>query len=248
MICKLCGKDKKLLKRSHIIPDFAYRDLYDEKHQILFGKLENLELSYLYHSAPYDKDILCEDCDCNIISGYETYASNALYGGKQKNDEIISIKKLIGQSGLPFLQIENINYKKFKLFILSILWRASVSRHPFFKNISLGEHENIIRDMILQGDPKDYKTYTPSILLADENDQIITRMVVEPRRISVQNTFYIFFINRLFYIINFSDINTLEIVEITGLKENNTMQIPILSGQILISFYDSVLGKKIRKK
>lgn len=248
MTCKLCGQEKPLLKRSHIIPEFAYRGLYDENHQILFGKLDNFDLTNLLYSAPYDKNILCQNCDCSIISGYETYASNAFYGGRLKKDERISIKKGIGQGGLPYLLLENISYKKMKLYILSILWRASVSRHPFFKNIDLGEHESIIGEMILTDDPKDFKTYTPALLLADENDQIVTRIVVEPRKISVQNTFYLFFINRIFYLINFSEQNTLEIIETAGLKENNTMQIPILSGQLLLSFYDSVLGRQIRKK
>jgi hypothetical protein len=248
MTCKLCGKKSLLLKRSHIIPEFAYRGLYDETHQILFGKLDNLDFSTLRFSAPYDKNILCQDCDCKIIGGYESYACNALYGGRFNLNERLSINKGIGQGGLPYLQVENINYKKFKLYILSILWKASISRHPFFKNINLGDHENIIKEMILHEEPKDFNTYTSGLILADDHDQIITRMVIEPYKVSVINTFYLFYINRLFYIINFSDTSILEILKTAGIRENNSMQIPILSGQILLDFYDSVLKRKIRKK
>jgi hypothetical protein len=34
MKCKLCGNNKKLLKKSHIVPDFMYQNLFDEKHRI----------------------------------------------------------------------------------------------------------------------------------------------------------------------------------------------------------------------
>ncbi|GEM_PF-2942036 len=35
MICKLCLKDKPLIKKSHIIPDFMYREIYDEDNRIV---------------------------------------------------------------------------------------------------------------------------------------------------------------------------------------------------------------------
>jgi hypothetical protein len=34
MLCKLCLKDKKLVRQSHIIPDFMYKDIFDEKHRL----------------------------------------------------------------------------------------------------------------------------------------------------------------------------------------------------------------------
>lgn len=33
--CKLCLEEKILLKKSHIIPEFMYKDLYDENHKLI---------------------------------------------------------------------------------------------------------------------------------------------------------------------------------------------------------------------
>jgi hypothetical protein len=247
MICKLCNKDKKLLKQSHIIPDFAYKGIYDEKHRIYYGNFNNPERGTLIPSSPYDKNILCKECDGDIIGGLENYASNALYGNNLGNGKI-KISRIKSSDGLISLHIDNIDYKKFKLYILSILWRASVSKHPFFKNIDLGKNEKQIGEMILKGEPKDFSKFKTCLILADKHKNLTTRLVSEPRKISTSSTFYIFFINRLFYMINISDDNNLELFDYAGLKENNTINIPILTGSLLLSFYDNVIGLKLRKE
>jgi hypothetical protein len=51
------------------------------------------------------------------------------------------------------------NYDTLSLFILSVLWRASVSTHPFYARISLGPKAEAIRQLLLAGrapDPKEY--------------------------------------------------------------------------------------------
>ena len=48
--------------------------------------------------------------------------------------------------------LSGIEYENFKLFALSILWRASVSSLSMFEQVNLGPHENSIRTMILKGD------------------------------------------------------------------------------------------------
>ena len=248
MKCKLCNQDKKLLRHSHIIPDFAYKGLYNDKHQIAFARFNKPNNKALIPSAPYDKDILCKECDGNIIGMYENYGRFVLYGGKQKNDRQIKQTRRTAPDGLSSLYLENIDYRKFKLYILSILWKASISKHLLFKNIDLDNHEKIIGNMILNGDPKDFKTYKTCIVLAEENEKLITGLVSEPRKISGSSTFYVFYINRLFYLINFSDTNYLELFDTAGLKEDNTMSIPILTGEHLVAFYDSVIGLKLRKE
>jgi hypothetical protein len=40
-----------------------------------------------------------------------------------------------------------------KLFFLSLLWRASVSRHFFFRRVTTGPFERELRRMLLTGDP-----------------------------------------------------------------------------------------------
>ena len=45
----------------------------------------------------------------------------------------------------------NYEYNKFKLFSLSLLWRASISSHEIFVNASLGKYEDKLRKILLNG-------------------------------------------------------------------------------------------------
>ena len=55
MICKLCLKEKKLLKKSHIIPKFMYKGLFDENHKILVSKVNPLKKEKLQSDGAYEK-------------------------------------------------------------------------------------------------------------------------------------------------------------------------------------------------
>ena len=76
--CRLCLK-KKVLKNSHIIPEFIYSPLYDEKHR--FHVLSNMNVS---GPAKLQKGIreylLCGECE-GKLSKYERYMSLILSGG-----------------------------------------------------------------------------------------------------------------------------------------------------------------------
>ena len=56
-----------------------------------------------------------------------------------------------------------IDYKKFKLFLLSLIWRFSISSKMSFKGVELGEHEDHIRQMLIMDDTGDAGRY-PSVL------------------------------------------------------------------------------------
>ena len=57
-----------------------------------------------------------------------------------------------GQKRVAY-QIAQFDYKRLKLFFVSLLWRASISTQKFFKRISLGPQESTLRDMILTESP-----------------------------------------------------------------------------------------------
>ena len=46
-----------------------------------------------------------------------------------------------------------VEYNKFRLFQLSLLWRAGVSSRAEFNSVELGEHVDRLRDMIIDRDP-----------------------------------------------------------------------------------------------
>lgn len=52
----------------------------------------------------------------------------------------------------------NTEYRTFKLFHLSVLFRAGACTLPMFSNVNLGPHKDRIRKMLLDGDPgKDHE-------------------------------------------------------------------------------------------
>jgi hypothetical protein len=177
MECKLCGNETKLLRKSHIIPDFMYQDLFDEKHRIhevVVNKEYPLK-SKMRQSGVYDKNILCSNCDNKIIGSLESYASYALYDGIELTVEhsTDNLRKYINVKGL--------NYSKFKLFLLSILWRASISNLPVFQYVNLGKHEQIIRDKILNNDPGSSNEYPCAIFTHLHNSKISHQIIAEPK-------------------------------------------------------------------
>lgn len=136
-ICKLCGKGEKLCK-SHIISEFFYEPLYDEKkHQIHILSSRSEKHPRFVQKGAYES-LLCTQCE-GVLSVWEKYASNIF-----KREKSLSFEKREG-----YLKIGSLNYEYFKLFELSVLWRASISSHSLFRNVDLGSHENKIRKALL---------------------------------------------------------------------------------------------------
>lgn len=150
MYCALCLQEKEL-RKSHIIPEFFYKPLYDQKHRLNVFVLNEDQKRY-FKQKGLSEFLLCAECE-ERLSKYERYASQIFYGGTG----------FYITNGNP-IKIEGIDYKKFKLFQLSLLFRASVSNLVFFENIDLGPHEEKIRDMIINENPGGKSDY-PCIIL-----------------------------------------------------------------------------------
>lgn len=221
-VCKLCLKKKDLCNQSHIIPNFMYQDLLAEKGKMIKAKSgEQPERTKSIQTGDFDKHILCEDCDNRVIGQYESYASKVLYGGKVP----IKVKNLkIGDN--KFIEVENINYKKFKLFLLSILWRASISDRNFFNTVYLGPYEEVLRKMILNMSAGSVNEF-PFIVRAYRS-KLISGLIASPRKIRVNNNIcYKFQVNKFEYIFRVSrDSN--DIFSKLTIDESNKIKIPYI--------------------
>jgi len=189
MQCRLCLKRKTLLKKSHIIPDFMYKYLFDDIHRLHEVRVtESGELKdKIKQTGAYEGDILCLECDNKRIGNLETYASKVLYGGTA-----ISLVNERNQNGMMSTLCKKIDYSKFKLFLLSVIWRASISSLPMFKALDLGDHEERIRTMILENFPGE-QTDDPCLLMTYINQkQIPHQIIVEPSTLSEDGGFTCF--------------------------------------------------------
>ena len=200
MKCKLCQKDKKLLRKSHIISDFLYKDLFDSKHRLYEALLtpDYQIQSKIKQSGGYDENILCENCDNKIIGNLERYASLVLFGGVD-----LSIKPESKEIKSIYLDVEGIDYRKFKLFLLSILWRAGISTLPIFQNVNLNEHQEVLRERLLKNDPGNSSEYPCAIFSYLHHHKIAHQIIAEPKVIrnnGNQIYAYVFLISGIMFV------------------------------------------------
>jgi hypothetical protein len=169
MNCRLCLK-QRTLQNSHVIPEFLYGSGYDEKHRQI--DLRAGQRGFTYIQKGLREPLLCTECEQLLNREYETYFHKLWY---QK----VRLPKTIRKASVLLTELD---FARFKLFHLSILWRASISTLEPFSRVSLGEHEERIRNMLLAQDPLtpyDYPLYG-SILLFPASTQIFHGLITSP--------------------------------------------------------------------
>lgn len=169
-VCKLCLETKKLCDRSHIIPDFLYKYLYGENKKLVYLH-SNRGISFKYNSE-YEGGILCQECDEGIIGKLDDYAAKFIYNQFatkiRTQSHSMDGRECFVIKGAPY------EYAKFKLFLLSLLWRGSISSRSFFATMKLNlEAEEDIRKRIKinnPGNPEEYACfiYLPSLVIGPD--------------------------------------------------------------------------------
>jgi hypothetical protein len=252
-ICKLCKQDKKLLKKSHIIPEFMYNGMFDEEHKIVLtpavNKSRDSTNTHLRSTGEYESNILCLDCDNKLLGEYyENYASRVLYGGRLNTNECPEFSNTRNTHGIEFIKCTKVNYHKFKLFLLSVLWRASISQRPFFSEVRLNDHEERIRNMILTKDAGDATLYPINIFTYRHIPQLTSELISQPRYLKTKEglEYYSILINGYFYFYYLSNPDIpipKRVVEIT-ITTSNELQILKLPPDKGIDFIAGQFGIK----
>jgi len=167
MLCKLCGQENDL-KDSHIIPEFIYTTLYDEKHRFHVISTNKAKKNTLLQKGVREF-LLCTNCE-TLLSKNERYV-NLVFSGK------IPVKS--SKEG-KLIHIEGLDYSKFKLFALSILWKAGVSSLPMFEQVQLGPHEKIIRKMVASNDAGQRHEYPFILSPVFHEEELQSSMIIQP--------------------------------------------------------------------
>ena len=82
-ICKYCGKEKKLIN-SHIIPKNFYIARKEDRYLLINSKTRK----YAYkQNGGYDSNILCGDCDNNILGEFDKEGYRVLFGDFNQLEE-----------------------------------------------------------------------------------------------------------------------------------------------------------------
>lgn len=170
MPCALCLQDVDLL-RSHIIPEFLYETLYDDKHRLQVLSI-NPDQSNWREQKGLRERLLCNACE-QRLSVWERYASLVLKGGVP----------LTYRSEGNIVHIAGLDYAQFKLFQLSVLWRAGVSSLPFFEKVQLGKHAETLRRLLLAGDPGSPERYGCFMFGLKYETQAFTGVIMQPGKV-----------------------------------------------------------------
>ena len=168
--CKLCLTDK-ILVDSHIFPEFMYEPLYDDEHRFNVVNIKGGDIIKQPFKGVYEK-LLCDDCDNKIIGKYENHASKVLFGDGKKEIEVET--KEFGYL------IHNVDYKLFKLFQISLIWRASISKRDEVIRINLGPHAEKMREMLLNEKPGEIYNYGVIIYLFPKTSKVMKGLIISP--------------------------------------------------------------------
>lgn len=170
MKCIGCSQDRKLVK-AHIIPESFFRGLRDG--QTSPKVFSNVDSEYPKKSpiGIYDTTILCFDCEQKFDST-DTYGSEILLNKESQHQEIVSG---ICKYGYVFRPVD---HAKLKLFFMSVLWRASVSKQPFYSKVKLGPLENSLKEYVWNQDPGGDHDF--SYVLFKFEPSIASRSILDP--------------------------------------------------------------------
>jgi hypothetical protein len=113
----------------------------------------------------YDPTLVTQHGE-NILTAYDTWAVEELrrtklvWSGWGSAKELGSSHHRIGDSPWGVRKLEDIDGKKLRLFLLSLLWRAAATTLPEFGSVALPEgHMAELRRMIQSGDPEPLTLY-----------------------------------------------------------------------------------------
>jgi hypothetical protein len=170
-VCRFCGEDKRLIK-AHIIPAAFFRRLRDGQDPPRLLTSKEGEYPKRMPIGIYDPDILCNDCEMQF-GDWDGYAQELL-GEELKDSSPMAVDgKIVAH------EIREYNYRLLKLFFISLLWRASVSGHPFYSRISVGHYEQLAKSLIEVRDPGYEDDF--SVLIA-KFDHPIGDTILDPHR------------------------------------------------------------------
>jgi hypothetical protein len=122
------------LIKAHIIPQGFARFIRGDGHNYLITA--NKKVKARYQLGVTDKTILCYDCD-QVLGVYDKYAMETC----KKFQSLARSQN--GEWTMP-----NVDGDKFAKFILSVLWRASISKDPTFATVALGQYESKAREVL----------------------------------------------------------------------------------------------------
>lgn len=150
--CKFCGNETKLIK-AHIIPAGFFRRIRQGKEALEMMTNRAGEYTEKSQVGAYDQTIVCSKCEA-IWQEWDNYVQQLL-----AEEPLNGRARYYGNRKICYI-VDDFEYRKLKLFFISMVWRASVSSHKVFSRVSLDQFEDIAKQHIVNSDPGDSEDFS----------------------------------------------------------------------------------------
>jgi hypothetical protein len=175
--CRICAATSGFVK-SHVIPEAFFREIRDGQVAPLLVAGAKGELPKKAPIGVYDQTILCAACEGKFLH-WDTYGVEVLVS---RFDSYFS--PLVEKGTTVAYESSRVDKLKLLDFLVSVLWRASVSNQNFYRTVNLGPHQVAVFDTMLT-----FAKPAPAIFDAalsrwrDEDDGILpTEGLLNPHR------------------------------------------------------------------
>ncbi len=139
-------------------------------------------------------------------------------------------------------KIENFDYNKLKLFLLSVLWRAHISKHNFFNLINLNSRANNISKSVLTGNADLCNDVKISIFGLMFNRNNLFKTVLNPRHVVCEGIdIYCFMIHGIVYNFIYKDDNNSFHLGNNTLTSTQPLEIPFYLGADAANYFRAVV-------
>lgn len=146
-VCALCREDREL-RNSHIVPEFLYSDLYNDKGHMMAISGRG-QRGWRALQKGIRERMLCERCEQHFNEHFEKPFLDRWVRGSPLPDPW-------NEKDVYWISVD---YSRFKLFHLSILFRAGVSSLPTFGAVTLGPHTEKLRKLLADCSPGEMWQY-----------------------------------------------------------------------------------------
>jgi hypothetical protein len=85
---------------------------------------------------------------------------------------------------VPHVDVPHFDYLKFRLFLLSLLWRMGVSKLEFFEDVNLGgKHEKALRLALMSENSLDAEQYSCALIGVLIDGTFSPDLILRPKRV-----------------------------------------------------------------
>ncbi len=154
--CRLCKQPNIVLhKESHIFPKWMYKRMINEEKGVSFylGVTPDKQTKLIRaktNSGITEDYIFCVPCE-KLFSNHDNWGAQFF---DNKFAGSIGRQNVIGEKGESMFHYTGLNYKEYKLFILSLFLRASLCELELMKSLKFTDDtESKLCNMVLENDP-----------------------------------------------------------------------------------------------